>query len=321
MGRRADRLITHIRAVTENETENSTTDISDEEILQYVSEAQDRIQAKILEQHPRVFIKEKTIAGVASQEEYSLPSDCYLAGRVLCVEYTDNAAAASPVYYKLKPGTERSRQSHLTGVPTTYIRRDKMNDTGGSFLASPAPSSSSGQFRVTYVQKMDRMDIRRGIISAVTLTGSAITALTLDTSGSPPIDTEIVDNHDYLCVVDAVGTVKMRNVRFDSINTTTGVVTVNSGFTYESGETAAIGNYVVAGENASTHSKLPDSLERYLIAAAALKIFKRDSSGDSAEQTAELVAMEKEIVDSYKELEDDLHEIEILEEWEDLGSY
>lgn len=321
MGRRADRLLTHIRAITENETDNSTTDISDEEILQYVSEAQDRIQSKILAQHPRVFVKEATIVGVANQEEYSLPADCYLASRVTAVEYTDNASAAYPVYYKLKPGTERNRQSHISGIPAYYIRRDKMNDAAASILAAPRPSSSSGQFRVTYTQKMDKMDIRRAIVSTVTLATSTITALTLDVSGNPPIDTELSDNHDYFCVVDAVGTIKMRNIRFDSINTTTGVVTINSGFTFESGETIAVGDYIVAGENSSTHSKLPESIERYLINAAALKIFKRDSSSDSTEQTSELMALEREIIESYQEIEDDLHTIEILDEWEDFGSY
>ncbi len=322
MGRRADRLITHIRSITENDTENSTTDITDEEILQYISEAQDRIQSKILAQHPRVFVKEKTIAAVANQEEYSLPSDCYLAGRVLSVEYTDNASAAYPVYHKLRVGTERQRMSHLSGIPTTYIRMDKMNDASGSFLASPMPTNASGQFRVLYVQKMDKLDIRRGIVSVATLNSSAltITTLTLDTSGSPPIDTEM-DNQDYMCVVDGIGAIKMRNIRFDSINTTTGAVTINSGFTYESGETIAVGNYIVAGQNTSTHSKLPDSLERYSIAAAAYKILKRDSSNDSTEALAELGALEAEIIESFKDLEDDLHDIAVLEEWEDFGSY
>lgn len=320
MGRRASRLITHIRTVTENETANSTTDISDEEILQYISEGQDRIQSRILSQHPRVFIKESTISSVADQEEFNLPSDCYLSGRVISIEYTDNASASQPLYYKLKVGTERNRQSHLSGLPTHYIRRDKMDDDGGTFLVSPKPSHTNGQFRVTYVQKIDRMDIRRGIVSAVTLDGTAITALTLDVSGNPPIDTEL-DDHDFLCVVNTIGTVQMRNIRYDSINSTTGVVTVNSGFTYSSGETIAVGDYVVAGKNASTHSKLQDSLERYVIAFAALKVFKRDSSGDSSEQMQELALMEQEIVASYQEIEEDLHQIEILEEWEDFVSY
>lgn len=321
MGRRADRLVSHIRSITENETVNSATDISDEEILQYASEAQDRIQSKILAQHPRVFVKEDTVTAVANQEEYSLPSDCYLAGRVTCVEYTDNASASSPTYFKLKPGTERNRQSHISGIPQYYIRRDKMNDSGGSFLASPKPSGSNGQFRITYVQKMDKLDVRRAVVSAVTLATSTITSLTLDVSGDPPIDSELSDNSDYMCVVDAIGTVKMRNIRFDSINTSTGVVTINSGFSFTSGETIAVGDYVVAGQNTSTHSKLPDSIERYTIAYSALKIFKRDSSSDSQEQTSELLALEKEIIESYQEIEDDLHTVEILEDWEDFGSY
>ena len=321
MGRRADRLITHIRTITENDTTNSTTDITDNEILQYINEGQHRIQSKILAQHPRVFIKEKTITAVQSQEEYSLPADCYLAGRVLSIEYTSEASSTNPIYHRLIPASERNRLSHLDGVPTHYIRQDKLNDSGGTFLASPRPSESDGQFRVRYVQKIDILDKRRGIVSAVTLNSSTstITSLTLDTSGTPPIDSTELDEQDYICVVDSLGAIQMRNIRFTAVSSSTGVVTVGGSFTYESGETIAVGDYIVGGVNATTHSKLPDSIERYLIQFAAFKMFKRDSSTDSAEQTQELLALEDEIVNSYQEIDDDLADIEIVDnEWMDF---
>ena len=74
MGRRVDRLITHIRAITENDLANSNTDITDEEIIEYINEAQHRIQSKILAVHPRVFIKEITTQIQTNQEEYDLPA-------------------------------------------------------------------------------------------------------------------------------------------------------------------------------------------------------------------------------------------------------
>lgn len=315
MSRRVDRLIDHIRSITENDTVNSTTDIEDGEILEFINEAQHRIQSKILAQHPRVFIKETTISGVQDQEEYDLPSDVYLASKVVAVEYTEDTGS-DKTYSKLRPGYERDRRSDLSGFPCKYIRRDKLDSDVGSILLSPRPSSSSGTIRVTYVQRMDELDKRRGIISAVTDSGTQITALTLDVSGNPPIDSTDLDNHDFICVVSKTGAMKMRNIQFDSIDTSTGVVTLTSNHTYSSGESIAVGDYIVGGKDTSTHSRLPRNVERYLIQFAAWKIFKRDSSTDSAEQLQELLAIESEILESFGEIQEDLHEIAIIDDWD-----
>ena len=315
MSRRVDRLITHIRKASENETTNSTTDIDDNEIIQYLNEAQHRIQSKIIAQHPRVFIAETTISAVADQEEYDLPSDVFMASKIISVEYTDDTAT-DKAYSKLIPGYERDRQSHISGFPCKYIRRDKLDSDVGTILLSPRPSNASGTIRVTYLQRIDELDKRRGIVSAVTDSGTAVTALTLDVSGTPPIDSDDLEDHDYFCVVSKTGSIKMRNVQFDSVDTSTGVVTLTgSSHTYDTGETIAVGDYVVGGKDSTSHSRLPRNVERYLIEYAIWKIFKRDSSTDSTEQLQELLAIESDIVESFQEIQEDLVEIPVQEEW------
>lgn len=327
MARRVDRLITHIRSITENETANSTTDITDNEIIEYLNEAQHRIQAKIVAQHPRVFINETTVSAVQNQEEYNLESSAFLANKILTIEYTPNSSANRPVYYKLLPGYERDRISHVSGHPKYYIRRDKFNQDTGSFIASPAPQDANGAFRVTFIQRMDNLDKRRGIVSLATDSGTAITALTLDVSGTPPIDSTDLADHEYFCVVDKNGNMKMRNLEFDgdgsdSIDTSTGVVTLEgSSFTYASGESIAVGDYIVGGKDTNTHSVLPRNVERYLINFAAFKVLKTDSSIDVGEQLQELALLEQDIVNSYQEIEEDIHEIAIIDRWDDFGSY
>lgn len=325
MGRRVDRLITHIRLITENETANSTTDIADNEIIEYLNEAQHRIQSKILEQHPRVFVTETTIAAVADQEEYNLPTPAFLNNKILTVEYTSNSSASRPIYYKLRPGYERDRISHVSGLPRYYIRRDKFTNATGSFLASPPPQNASGQFRITYIQRMDNLDKRRGIVSAVTLSATAVTALTLDVSGDPPIDSTDLADHEFFCVTSKNGIMQMRNLEFDvdgssSVNTSTGVVTLEgSSFTFASGETIAVGDYIVGGKDTNTHSILPRNVERYIINFAAYKIVKTDSSIDVKEALQELTFLEADIVNSYREIEEDIHEIAIVDNWNDFG--
>ena len=311
MSTRVDRLITHIRNITENEVANSVTDISDDEIVRYINEAQERLQARIVAQHPRVFMEETTISSVADQEEYALPSNAMLASKILTVEYTDDTGS-NKVYHRLKRGTDRDRADHISGLPSRYIFRDKMTDDTSSILLSPKPASSSGTIRVQYIRRVDDVDNRRAVISSATDSGSAITAITLDTSGTPSIDSEDLENHDFFCVVDKLGAMKMRNIQFDEINTGTGEVTLtNSSHTYESGESIAAGDYIVGGRDTSSHSRLPKSLERYLIQYTAWKIFKRDSSTDSSEALQELLAMEQDIVESYAEINEDNIEIPI----------
>lgn len=320
MSRRVDRLITHIRSITENETANATTDIADNEIIEYLNEAQHRIQSRIVAQHPRVFVEETTITAVQDQEEYNLFESTFLDNKILSVEYTPDSGASNPVYYTLKPTYQRHRHTHISGIPTHYIRRDKLTNATGSFLAVPAPSSATGQFRVTYVRRIDELDKRRGIVSAVTLGSNSITTLTLDTSGDPPIDSTDLADHDFICVVNDEGVLQMRNIKFDSVDTSTGAVTVNSSFTFDTGETIAVGDYIVGGKDTSSHSSLPRNIERYLVNFAAWKIFKRDSSTDSAEQFQELAEMEREIIESFQEIEEDISTISILEPWDD-GDY
>lgn len=316
MSRRVDRLITHIRNITENQTLNSSTDISDEEIIEYLNEAQHRLQSKIVAVHPNIFIKETTISTVADQEEYNLPSDVFLAGKIVAVDYKTSSSENN--YFPLKSGFNNYRQSHVSGIPNYYIRRDKLNTNTSSILLSPRPASSSETIRVTYVQRLDELDKRRGIVSAVTLDSgtSTITSLTLDVSGDPPIDNDNLGTHDYFTVVDSLGNIKMRNVQFDSINTTTGVVTVNSSFTYESGESISVGDYIVGGQDTTSHSRLPRNLERYLINYAKLKIFLQDSSTDSQSASQELALMEQDIIESYSEMQEEAVEVQVTDDWE-----
>jgi hypothetical protein len=77
-------------------------------------------------------------------------------------------------------------------------------------------------------------------------------------------------------------------------------VTVDSDFTFASGETIAVGDYVVAGEYHSSHPSLPQQCERYLLAYMTWRALKRDSSYDSKEGKEELDGMEAQITEAYK---------------------
>jgi hypothetical protein len=308
MLRRVDLLITQIRRQSENQEFTSTSGISDDEILEYVNNGLHRLQTVILTQHPNVFIKEKVIPCVAGQEEYSIPSDCYLGNKITLIEYSETGLDRD--YRPLERGILRNRTSDIQGNPLFYIRRSE------KFLLNPIPQTSQSKVRISYIKRINEVDKRRGVISTAITSGSSITSLIIDTGGNPPLDSTSLSEHEHLCVVDREGNITMANIPFDSIDSSTGIVTISSGFTFEDGESISVGDYIVGGLDTSSHSEYQRNCERYIIAYSTYKLMARDSSIDITEQNEELINMEREIAATYAEIEDDIVTIPILQSWD-----
>lgn len=289
------KLINQIRRQTENDNDNA---IVDGEILQYLNDAQERLHAVITAKHPRVFTEEKVYDLVSGQAAYQLPVNSFLDNKVLNVEYSYTGNTDD--YYPLEPITLKERTNY-EGYPTNYIRKT------GKIILDPIPDGSAGKIRVNYVKRIPHLDLRRGEVDIATLDSAtrSITSLSLSTSSSVVIDGDAFQDVEYICIVDRKGNFKMRNIPVTAVSTSSGVVSIEAGFTYDSGESISSGDYVVVGEDTSTHSQLPRNCERYLIAYAAWKVLKRDSSVDFAEQQTELLAMETDIVNSFAEVDED----------------
>jgi len=288
--RRIDLLINQSRRATDNVEFSDSTGISDEEFLQYVNDAQDQLQSLISVQFTDIFQVEKIVDALVRQEEYAIPDDAFLGNRIDLLEYSQTGRAGD--YYVVQKGSNRERISGVYSSPSFYIRRS------GSILLQPAPQSS-GKIRILYQKTLPRIDLRRAVVSSVVLTGSAITALVLDSTQQ--IDQTELLEEGYCTVVDKNGIVKMRRIPVTGIDTITGVVTVDAGFLFGSGETIAAGDYVLRGKESTTNSQLADNCERYLISYMNWKILKRDSSNDSSEAAQELSGLAADIVQGFKE--------------------
>ena len=315
MSRYVSYLIDDVRQSTENTDFSDTIGIKDAEFLRFLNDAQKRIHNLIVQKHPSVFLTEYTTSIVGDQESYTLPNKIFMGNKVTQVEFNPNSTGNN-YFYPLKPASLFERDSGSSGSPIKYIRK------AGEILLIPIPKSSTGQLRVTYVHKLPKMDLRRGSVASVTLDSgtSKITALSLNVS-TDSVDSTELNKFTRVSIVDEEGNVKMRNIKVTNVDGGTGVVTVDSSFTYESGETIAVGNYIVAGEYSSTHTQLDDMVERYLISYATLKILQRDSNvTDLSTQQNILLAMEDEIVQAYSEISDDIVEIpQIISEDDDWG--
>lgn len=295
--RRAEQILAQVRRQSKNEDYSATSGISQEEILAYLNEGLADLQATIVNEYETAFLTETTLNTVANQEAYDLPADMLDHGGIVSVEYSDSGN--NQYYYKLDPLKPRERSTRISSSPSYYIRR------ANQILLRPVPASSvTNGLRIQYVKRLDKLNIRRGQVSAVTLGSNTITALTLNTATFT--NPNGFSEDDYLCIVSKDGVIKMRNIRFDSINTGSGVVTVSSGFTFEAGETIAVGDYAVIGRDTSTHQlDIDQTVERYLITYAVYKVNQTDSNNDSGEALQALMAMKQEIVQSYAQVDSD----------------
>lgn len=299
--RRIDQLITTVRQQTDTLSFTSTAGIQDDEYIQAFNDAQDRIYSLIQEEFPRVFVKEVEINVNIGQQNYPIPVDCYLGSRVNRVEYSNSGRPEN--YYNLKQVELWERDQFETGLPYLYIRR------GTELLIQPTPRAG-GLLRVTYQYKLPRLDKRYGTVGTVVLGVDSITSLILDTTkvfdGDPVVD------DGYLTVVNKDGVIKMKGIPVDAIDSSTGEVTVSAGFTFTSGESISVGDFIVRGKNSTTNSLLPDEVESYFIEKCKGKIYRRDSSSDSQETSPEVSAIEQQIVSSYASPSADIDRIPII---------
>lgn len=306
MNKRIDLIFDLAREATENEEVSATTGISTNLLIQAINDAQLRLLSKITLTHPNVFVVESPLIDVnVDQESYPLPDDIFLENRITLVEFSDTGLRED--LHKLTKTTLYSRENKSTGFPARYVRRS------GDILLQPIPSST-GVIRINYQRRVPQLDIRRGQISAVTLntTTRKITSLTIDPA-QDDFDPTTINKNDFISFVSVLGEQQMTRIQVDSVDTTTGVITVNSNFTYEVGETLAIGDYCAIGFSASTHSELPLVCERYLLSYVKWILLKLDSSEDGIEARNELTGIERDIVESFSEIDDDIIYIPMID--------
>ena len=300
MSRYITHLIEDARDSSENGDYTSTTGIQDREFVRYLNEGQQRLHNLITQQHPRVFEVDTTYTLSRLQETITLPDDIHVKNMVTQVEYSYNGETDQ--YSVLRAASPRNRATGIEGTPASYfVRNNKV------FLI-PTPTDTSAKLRVSYIRRSHQLDKRMAQVSTVTLATDTITALTVDVT-SVGVDADLLARADeHFTVVNSQGVIKMKDVIFDDIDTSTGIVTIDSSFTFDSGETIVSGDWLISNRSSSSHidSNLTDMCERYIEAYCIYKILKRDSSVDSAEQAQELIAMESEIVDSFKEIPNDL---------------
>lgn len=308
MMRRVEHLVTQIRRHTENVQVGTTDGITDFEIIQALNDAQESLTANIHLTNNKALALEKEYTSVSGQEEYDLPFDLFSQSHV--VDFSWSTSSEYKDLSPLRKGYFKERVRD-TGDPSLYIlRRDKV-------LVNRIPDTSGNLGVMVYNPRLPGLDKRSGKVSAVTLnnTDNTITSLTLDNAFSVALADAGFDQTDYLTIVDRDGAVKMKAIPIDSVNTTSGAVTIASGFVFEAGETITTSHYACLGKYTTTNSQLPETCERFLLMYGYKRLFLRDSSNDYILQDKELKELMDEILNIFGQESNDVDWVPILPEF------
>lgn len=304
--RRVEHILTRIRQETDNEQIGTDQGISDNEIIGYLNDGQDDIYGGIATVFRSAFAAESSFPCVGGQETYDAPTDAYMDGQAIVLEYSQSGQDDG--YTALKRVTMRERMT-ISGVPSRYTVAN------GKVYVWPIPQASQGTFRLVYSKVVPTLDKKRAVVNSVTKVGNDVTGITLLAANGLPfsVQDEIeFSKSDYLCASDFYGNVLATRIPYTAVTLVggLGIVTIKGGaHTMSAGENIQSGDFVTLGEYSTTVSKLPDNCEQYLTAYGSMKVFVRDSNNLAGIKAQEVGAMRANILDNYAELSADVDHI------------
>jgi len=310
--RRVDKLVTQARARTRNTnytydatTGEYTSGISSEMFLEFLNDAQLHLCSSILGVFPSLFIEEQIIPIVGEQEEYAVDDNVFGSSKLVCVEYRSTEDAN----WEKIPITNFAQRNSSSGEPRRYILK------GGNILLNPVPDTTVGDIRVVYYRQPDNLDFRRGVVDDSTITGGLLSEIVIDDEADD-YDPFALAAAEYLCVNDPFGNVTLYNIPVESFDSTTGKFSIDD-FPVPTGSSIADGSYITVGKYSTTHSKLPDICERYLLTSCQKRIMTLDESKTAATEDKELAAMLLDILNSFAEETRDVEYIPVID-WENM---
>jgi hypothetical protein len=248
-------------------------------------------------------MSQKVIQTVQSQEGYTIPDDVYLGTRIDFLEYSPTGNTRE--YYPLKKGNLKERLNGSQSNPSFYIRN------GSQLLLQPSPQSSSATIRITYQSTIPRLDIQRATVKTY-VAGINNTITTLELDDTLPMDIAALLEEGYISVTDKDGVTQMKAIPITTISPS-GVVTVDPSFTFQDGETIAVGNPVFRGKYSSYISKLPDVCEKYLLEYSNTRILVRDSSTDADAVAQVLAKVQETLKAAFSEPDNDPDYVPVLD--------
>lgn len=297
--RRVENIIDMARKLSGNGRYDSNSGVPNDVFVQYLNNAQDSLVMSIQNVKTKYFRSVATTSVVSGQEMYNYPTDCFMQN-LENVKWSANTSSTS--YVDLVKTTTKEKSANSPGYPFGYM---PMED--GISLNPPV---SSGILTFYYARTPKRLAKRAGKVTARTISGTNLTALTVDVAEASFDATEI-NAENYLCVVDKYGAVKASNILYDSVSSSTGVFTLSS---FNLGtETFSVGDYVCVGQNVINKPELKDICEGYLIKHMVYEAKMGDASSWTKAVLDDMDRHFSKLSSSFAALSDDNTEIPVTQ--------
>lgn len=299
--RRVEILIDQVRKLTGNTRFDENSGIGQDIMAHYLTSAQDELAKAFVNSKTKFLQKEKTYTVVSGQQEYDFPNDIFI-NAIDTMQWSTDGQNRVTIW----PSFTKYNTTNQNGFSYGYYT------INSGFVLTPA--LPYGSIVLNYLRKLPRLGTRAGQITSVTINGSnQVTALVVATTGTYSASQIASDN--YLCVVDYLGNIKATKIQYSS--ETAGTFTIVP-TTLETGETAAVGDYIVIGKYSSNIAELPDICENYLIQSAYYKVKYGDVSAFTDQVKEDLLMMTASIMDSINNSKQDIVNVPITN-WDALN--
>lgn len=260
--KRVEPLIAEVRELTNNTRYDSNSGISQAVMARYLQNGQDEIVKAMVNAKTKLLQKEADpITVVAGQQVYPYPDDIFLQN-IETMQWTQDNIS----FVNMEEGYTKYRFNNRNAYAFGYYTKES------GFVMTPP--LTNGFIYLNYMRKLPRMAIRSGTISALTVGGGNLTALSVSTTGGTFYNPDQIASDNFLTIVDYLGNIKLKGVGY--ISESSGVFNIVS--TAVGTANLAIGDYIVIGDYACNKSELPDICEGFLIKYAEYQVKYGDAS-------------------------------------------
>ena len=259
---RVDFLVREVQKLSGSDLDSR---YSKQDIVNALNFAQRSIQLVVYNSNPEGGFNSETafISLVNNQAEYNLPSDIYSPTSVY------NITISRSSDNKYFGDIERASQNEDDYVGGYLL-------FGGKLTLKTNPVS--GRLRIRYERSLAQLGFRAGKIASY-----VGTTITLENGH----ELEISTYSDYISTVNRDGEIQNKKIAINSSDDVAHTLDVDAGLTGIN-----VGDYIVVGENSTTHPELPNNIKDLLLRHAVRTIEQLDSSTDFA--TASLFSKEEE---------------------------
>lgn len=279
-----------------------TSGLTQDFFVEHARIAQQMLQETIIAIKADLFLDDEIQSFAADTEGYTLSSRVFGQTKIKAVQYSSDGDVRN--YVPLPQRTLTERNTSVSSTPAFYIPK------GQELLFNPVPSAAQGSFRATFFKELDDVDIRRGTISG-TPSGATIIL-----SATNVYDYDLSEA-EYICVSDKLGNSILRGAEISSYNAATHTLTLAANVsTYLVAGYALSdlsGKYVTIGRYSTTHCKLPDICEKYILTYMQKRAYNKEQHEGSMFEDAELQTILNGILATYSEKSEDVTEIPITD--------